>query len=70
MPEVTVTYSHYEAKKGSVRMRTEERLGQQYDLPDVYIPRAVLASLGLNERQQNSPDLKIDVSYTISKEAK
>lgn len=64
MSEVTVKYTFYESKKGSVRLRTNERLDQQFNLPDVYVPRSVLSQLGLTGREQDSKELTINVTYS------
>lgn len=66
MSEVTVQYKHFESKKGSIRMSTDERLTQQYPLPDTYVPRTVLTALGLQGREQDNPELVINVTYTLS----
>lgn len=66
MPEVKIKYTIFEPKKNSVRMKTEERLDQQYPLPDIYVPRSVLRQLGLLDRAQDSSDLTLNVTYTTN----
>ncbi len=46
--KVSVLYEFFERKKNSIRMKTEERLDQQYPLPDVYVPKSVLRALGVD----------------------
>lgn len=53
MSQVSVQYTAFEPKKHSIRMKTEERLDQEYNLPDVYVPRSVLRALGVENGQQD-----------------
>lgn len=62
--EVTVKYTQFEPKKHSIRMKTEERMGGQYPLPDMYIPRVILRKLGLSDDEMESLDLQINISFT------
>jgi hypothetical protein len=64
--EVKVKFTQFEPKKHSVRMKTDERLGGQYALADQYVPRLVLALLGLSEQEQNDPQLTVTVTYTLN----
>lgn len=63
MSEVTVKYTQFQPKNHSVRVKTEERMGGQYPLPDMYIPRLILRKLGLTDDQMESPNFTIQVTF-------
>jgi len=67
MSQVKIKFTCFEPKKHSVRMKTDERLGGQFPLADVYVPRTVLTKLGLSVAEQNDPALTIELTFTLSR---
>lgn len=66
MDKVTVKYEQFEPKKHSLRMKTEERMGGQYPLPDMYVPRSILQKLGLTEREQDLAEMEVFITYSLN----